>query len=71
MRFFIAACLFGLLIGSVGCVTNNWSSPIFKKDATSQSQEDHPFLESLIGKPFSTKSGIDPRAREIEERLGY
>ena len=26
MRFFTAACLFGLVIGVVGWVTNNWSS---------------------------------------------
>jgi hypothetical protein len=29
VRFFIAACLFGLVIGVVGWVTNNWSSNFF------------------------------------------
>jgi hypothetical protein len=72
MRFFVAACLFGLLIGSVGCVTNNWSVPIFKNDKSLHSPDtNRNLLKDLIGIPFSTKSGIDPRAREIEERLGY
>jgi hypothetical protein len=29
LRFFVIACCFGLLIGVVGCATNNWSKPLF------------------------------------------
>ena len=33
MRFFLMACMFCLSIASVGCMTNNWSSPLFDKTA--------------------------------------
>lgn len=69
MRVFVAACLFGLLIGSVGCVTNNWSSPLFKIRA----DEDPEQAEIPLGigdRRTPNRLGIDPRAQEIERRLG-
>ncbi len=30
LRFFVMACCFGLLIGLIGCATNNWSKPLFE-----------------------------------------
>jgi hypothetical protein len=36
LRFFVMACCFGLLIGVIGCATNNWSKPLFQQDAQSR-----------------------------------
>ena len=33
LRFFVMACCFGLLIGVIGCATNNWSEPLFDQGA--------------------------------------
>ena len=30
LKFFAAACCFGIVIGVMGCATNNWSQPMFK-----------------------------------------
>ena len=77
MRFFIIACVFCGLIGSVGCMTNNWSSPIFpNQKATSTTLEDRKDEVETIPKArfwktkFGASAGIDPRARAIEKRLG-
>jgi hypothetical protein len=71
MRFFVLACLFCLVVASVGCMTKNWSSPLFQRslpigDSTSDAQPRAKFWKTKFGEG----SGIDPRAREIEERLG-
>ncbi len=29
MRFFSFVCLFGILVASLGCMTRNWSVPLF------------------------------------------
>jgi len=39
LRFFVMACCFGLLIGVVGCATNNWSEPLFSQGAQGSSLE--------------------------------
>ena len=69
MRVFVAACLFGLLIGSVGCVTNNWSSPLFRHRLDNVERE--PEIPLGIGDRRTPKRvGIYPRAEAIEKRLG-
>ena len=70
MRVFVAACLFGLLIGSVGCVTNNWSSPLFKVRADDSVQEQAEIPLGIGDRRTPNRLGIDPRAQEIEKRLG-
>jgi len=39
LRFFVMACCFGLLIGVIGCATNNWSEPLFDQGAQSNTFE--------------------------------
>ena len=29
MRFFCFACFFGIVVASIGCMTRNWSMPLF------------------------------------------
>jgi hypothetical protein len=70
MRVFVAACLFGLLIGSVGCVTNNWSSPLFKHRVDEADREEPEIPLGIGDRRTPNRLGIDPRAREIEKRLG-
>ena len=68
MRFFTAACLFGLIIASFGCMTNNWSRPLFGPGSdTAGAERAEP---DFWHQPFGSKSGMDPRARQIEDRLG-
>lgn len=69
MRFFFLACLFCLSIASVGCMTHNWSSPIFQRNAEvdeSKQETESNFWNSKFGE----SSGLDSRSREIEQRLG-
>ena len=71
MRFFVLACLFCLVVASVGCMTNNWSSPLFQRgipidDSASDGEPKANFWKTKFGEG----AGIDPRAREIEQRLG-
>lgn len=33
MRLFGLACLFGILVASLGCMTRNWSMPLFGRRA--------------------------------------
>lgn len=74
MRFFIFACACCLIIASVGCMTKNWSAPIFKDGFLSRStNEDSVETErkaNFWNSKFGESSGIDPRSREIERRLG-
>lgn len=86
MRFFLMACTFCLLIASLGCMTNNWSSPLFKNSPllsdAPPSYEDGDYadepMESDDEKPrpgfwkskFGESSGVDPRAQAIEKRFG-
>lgn len=77
MRFFIIACVFCVFIASLGCMTNNWSKSAFSNKTNSSQLEFEDVDESEEAKPsfwktqFGNSSGIDPRAREIEKRLGY
>ena len=70
MRFFVAACLFGLLIGSVGCVTNNWSSPLFWHRFDDVASEEPEIPLGLGDRRTPNRLGMDPRAQAIEKRLG-
>ncbi len=78
MRFFVVACLFCLTIASVGCMTQNWSSPLFQRDVrTTGSDEtgegdesDEEAKANFWKSKFGEASGLDPRSREIEQRLG-
>ena len=70
MRFFIGTCIFCLAIASVGCMTNNWKSPLFSNPLAGSNAEriERPgFFHQTFAKP----SGSDQRAREIEDNLGY
>ncbi len=69
MRFFLGVCLICMVVASFGCMTNNWSSPLFKKPFQDQPNgvEKPDFFHQTFGK----KSGVDPRAQDIEESLGY
>ena len=69
MRFFVLACLFCLIVASVGCMTQNWSSPLFKTDVAADDETEE-YKPSFWKSKFGEGSGIDPRAREIEKRLG-
>ena len=68
MRFFSGVCLICGLIASVGCMTNNWSSPLFSNPFHRQTENaDRPgFFHQTFGEP----SGIDRRAQDIEKSLG-
>lgn len=77
MRFFLTACMLCLLIASLGCMTNNWSSPLFGENALQKNRSDEgESLESEKPKSnfwtakFGEGSGLDPRAQEIEKRFG-
>ena len=72
MRFFVLVCLFCLTIASVGCMTHNWSSPLFQREArTGETEEmDEQAETNFWNSKFGEASGLDPRSREIEQRLG-
>ena len=77
MRFFLMACMFCVMIASLGCMTNNWSSPLFRgTNLTEDLTIDEELVEVKKPKPnfwntkFGEGSGLDPRAREIEKRFG-
>ena len=71
MRFFVLACLFCVLVASVGCMTKNWSSPLFQGGIPfGASKTDTEPKASFWKTKFGEGAGIDPRARKIEERLG-
>lgn len=77
MRFFLMACMFCLSIASIGCMTNNWSSPLFPGTAMGQDRiVDGEVAEATKPKSnfwtskFGESSGLDPRAQEIEKRFG-
>ena len=73
MRCFSMACVFGVAIASLGCVTDNWSSPIFAPHRNNQSlkDSDSSFEETMRPKGFQSQLlGSDDRAKDIERRLG-
>ena len=80
MRFFTIVCLFCFTIASVGCMTKNWSSPLFNDRGIVEDTEDFfdekneqtemPTSNFWTAK-FGESSGLDPRAKEVEKRLGY
>ena len=77
MKLFSVACLFGLLVASLGCMTNNWNSSLFR------SADSHPAkgksiagaIDAIGDNPLHRTLGkgqaFDSRARAIEKRLGY
>lgn len=87
LRFFAASCCFGIVIGVMGCATNNWSQPLFKNrqmriDAASwtgrRTESSGADQSASVKAPksfwkqgFGEMSGIDPRSREIERSLGF
>ena len=79
MRFFTMACLFCLIIASVGCMTKNWSSPLFGESDLVEDSDVllDPSSEATKQKSnfwttkFGESAGVDPRAKAIEKRLGY
>jgi len=76
MRFFVTACLFCLLIASVGCMTKNWSAPIFQRGSQTATEDGIGETEfekksKFWNAGFGEVSGLDERSREIERRLGY
>lgn len=40
LRFFFASCCFGIVIGVMGCATNNWSQPLFKNSGIAENTSD-------------------------------
>ena len=70
MRFFLAISACCLLAVCVGCnMTQNWSGQMFPDDAEIDKLE--PPKKNFWNSKFGEMSGLDPRSREIEERLGY
>ena len=60
MRFFWAACLVGIIVASLGCMTKNWSSSIFREDEPPQSNVEKYFPtwgRQQAGEPFSGSQG--------------
>jgi len=49
LRFFTMACCFSLLIGVIGCATNNWSEPLF--DQGTQGSGSKQSIGSFIDQP--------------------
>lgn len=81
MRFFTMACLFCLTIASVGCMyKKNWSPPLWGDTVTIKDTDDVFDVSNDEAKKsksnfwtakFGESSGLDPRAKEVEKRLGY
>ncbi|MGI9517186.1 MAG: hypothetical protein ACR2NP_09080 [Pirellulaceae bacterium] len=71
MRFFVIACVFGIVVASLGCMTKNWSSPLFGESEKSGQQDEPPFARKSAMSEQLFGSGVDPRARDIERRLGF
>lgn len=57
IRFFWLVCIAGLIVGSLGCMTNNWSSPLMADDASSRSKvtQDSPKEFRLFGNSVMEK----------------
>lgn len=75
MRLFTAACVFGLLVATLGCITDNWNRSLFR-----QSEESSDLLKDVVPEPkkenwlqrhIGNGQAFDPRAQEIEKRLGF
>lgn len=61
--FFVMACCFGMLVGLIGCATNNWSKPIFNDSRTIQN--------NVSEQPLTSKQRRSPESGEdLPERLG-
>ena len=81
MRFFTMACLFCFIIASVGCMyKKNWSSPLLGEAGLINDTDDLFDVSNDEAKKsksnfwtakFGESSGLDPRAKEVEKRLGY
>ena len=57
MRFFTMACLFCLIIASVGCMTKNWSSPLFGEAELVEDSEG--LLDTGNDEPKKSKSNFN------------
>jgi hypothetical protein len=75
LRFFFASCCFGIVIGVMGCATNNWSRPLFENPDAAEAEGNEgsgaKAPKSFWKQGFGDISGSDPRAREIERSLGF
>ena len=75
MRFFIVACLLGILVASIGCMTENWSTPLFRRNASDEApgkgSGDLELFSDRVMERELFGTGMDPRARDIERRLGF
>lgn len=40
LRFFFASCCFGIVIGVMGCATNNWSQPLFNNRSIAETSRE-------------------------------
>ncbi len=67
MKLFVAACIFGLVIASVGCVTHNWSRNLLENKTAGAKQKQENWFQQTVGKGQAS----DARARDVERRLGY
>ena len=73
MRFFKLACLFGLVVASIGCVTDNFgrNSNAINADANLETSADNPDWQIANRKrSWLRPTGVEPKSREIEKSLG-
>lgn len=72
MRFFAAACLLGLIVASVGCMTKNWSSPLFSNQPAEEEniEEGFPVWQSRGVSDEIFGTGVSGTARQVERNLG-
>ncbi len=57
LRFFVLACCFGLLVGAIGCATNNWSKPLFPQNGSGSR---HTSFNSNTGTNRPHSTGEEP-----------
>jgi hypothetical protein len=73
MRFFKLACFFGLVVASIGCVTDNFgrNSKTTSADGYQESDDENSTRQADRRKPSGVRpTGVEPKAREIERSLG-
>ncbi len=72
MRFFCAACLVGIVVASLGCMTKNWSSPLFsERKVVEEHIEDRFPVWGTRNVSASAELDVDNNAGEIDNRLGF
>ena len=71
MRFFSLACIFGLCIACLGCITHNWTSSLFTGFQNEPVLDDVNLSEKMRPEVRQIQStGSDARARSVERNLG-